>query len=1263
MFCPNCGASLPEGAKFCGMCGKPIPEAAAKAEAVPPVNTEEITPNEPVQTVEQPIPEPVQTVELPTPEPVMNTEIKNDPMDFTPLVAAPIEPPKKKKSKKGLVIGLSAAAAVVIAGGAVGYFGFHDDITRLIMGNENYSKMIEEHSYSDYIGLKNMGEGTLDKMLASQIDTAAVSNSGKSGSSDFSDIESIGIILSEKKNEFSEILNGNNTVSFDASGEFHIGDELLDYANQNADSDIKIKDYIDFLNSLKFSGSVTAGDVSEAVFNIACESGSFISCDIIADKDGNAVGSFPEISDKYYRIEKDETENSDKEEEKQEINPFGEAQMKRLREKVGEIYIKYFGKGNITVTKDYELKKGDTVIKGTAIISEFDSVLINNFMTEVNDFLHNDEYVRGYCTGTLGMEQGDFALMFENDEKINGSYKVINLVDKHNNVIGKRIELNDNDKEEKVEIEYLKEDKEQVFLFANSEFKLLVRNTLTDNKNGKANIKLFNQENESFLSAQALSLDVIYSDLEKAEIFGQEVNTGSVTVKIADDDMFIKGTLGMLYSFSSIADKGLGGNDVSDEMMSVQQNNTKNQSTELLKSLIEALSKTELTVTLKKEGEGFNLQYSLSLGDMLSIKASTNANALMKTTEMPEASKIFDMEDDEEEALSKALLERVKEFAEKDPYFGKIVNVNDINDQIKEIEEENNFKKNYADFNKYSSTRTADNYAEDIYGKIDSGLTDLLAENGAESGGVIKLYFDKEGNTEVIDSAGFDDTDFSALLKDCANSCYVEITLDWRHIAGIGVTAILTDDKSNIPDSLPKWYNYQDKVYDWENEEGYIGYFAAGTYPKLYEGTSTAEGNYVNLDKDIKALEGYAKTVGRFTENYLKSREYTVTTVNDYVSLVLERNTAGWQAVTAYRGIWEYDVSEVFDESFLTLYLDALNKNTSISAIADDVRIELFFDNIEDDTIKKPWFVGVGVNYVKDNDKFVQYGKPQCEDYINGYYGWTGKEYLWEGAESGYYLGAGGIVYPLGTYSATMGDVLIPNNLYPGDYVTGKDIVSAYNYTKLDPTGVNGVWTLTSVDDIPLEQYAKENGYKLSELQKNLVIYGDQIEVEDITGINTYSITNDSYGFRLHYDDMRFADFTFDPINHTLEYKGLINGRDIVTFKFTDGYVIIDNPELYQGDFDIASLAGTWVLTKIGGVSAAEQSDSAANYTIEIGTDGSVKVCGDTGYKAIPTYTGFRVYIENINYAIWELNYDKNTDTLTDSTNGENEIYLFERSQ
>ena len=811
MFCPNCGARLEDGALFCGMCGTPVPQTAATPEiteetapvaepvqaieqpvaepvqtieqpVVEPVQTVEQPVVEPVQTVEQPVADPVQTVEQPVADPVQaveqpvaepvqtveqpvpeNNNVNYNSMDFTPLVAAPVEQPKKKKSKKGLVIGLSAAAAVIVAGGAVGYFCFHDDITRLIMGEAGYSKMIEGSSYTNYIGTKEINEEQVDMYIASQINTAAqISNSTGilSDISDISNIGDIGPILSEKKEEFVKAFNGNNSLSFDASGEIIIGDELMNFLAQYASEEdvTTAKNVLDLINSLKYSGTLTVGDVSEAVFKIACESGDFLTCEIITDKDGNTVGGFPELSDNYYNLTTDDTAEAEKEETKI-IEPFSEAEVKRIREKICEIYLNYFEKVEITVTKDYELEYGDTLVTGTAIISEFDSDIINEFIGEINAFLADDEYIKNYCLNNLGIDETEYKGLFET-EKVNGSYKVINLVDKHNNVISKRIELTDNGENDTIIVEYLTKDKKQLIHAANKDVKLLATNEITednnskqtllieangikvvaenkttDEKSGKGNIKIYPEVSDALPKVMALSLDIIYSDIEKTEIFGKEINTGTVTVKIADDDTFIKGTLGMLSSFSSISDNN---DEYSENTSTINQKNSGDDNNKLLQSLIEGISKTEITSTLKKEGEGLNMQFSLSFGELLSLKTSTAVSALMKTAEMPDQSKIFDITDnDEEAALNKALLERIKEFAEKDKYLGKVVNPNDIGDKLNELERDNNFAKNYADYSQYGSLYNAESYAKDIYYSVDDRLSDFLAENGPEAGGVI----------------------------------------------------------------------------------------------------------------------------------------------------------------------------------------------------------------------------------------------------------------------------------------------------------------------------------------------------------------------------------------------------------------------------------------------------------------------------------------------------------------------------------------------
>lgn len=1331
MFCPNCGESLRDDAKFCSKCGSPVtvPEAVKAVEPEMPsvdvkveapaaeeikneTKTEEAVTEAPSEekteaiseTLAMPVaaempsaPEmpsiegiipPVATEEsAPTEEKTAPTEqpsMASNSLDFTPLVAASAAPAPKKKSKKGLIIGISAAA-VVLGGAAVGYFGFHDDITRLIMGDAGYARMIEGNSYGEYLGMKNMDAAELDKALAEQITTTAPAMAGTDIGDYYSSESFIFDTYSDTFSSFKDALNGNNGISADVTLKFNVSEDMLKLLDEEMEDEkvgITFSDYLELMNNLKYSYSMATGDTNEVILGISDNTGTLLTSEVYFDDKTMAI-AFPEVTDKILKTDLSEVfgkiAETEVASEKEKLTPFDEAQTKRIREKITELYFNYFEKGTVTIEKDYELKYNDISVKGTLVKTEFDSILLNNLKTEINDFLHNDTYIKGYFTGTLGMKQEDFDLLFtENPEdKLNGRYVSLNLVDKHNNVIGKKVEFYDDNEESALILEYLNQENESVFFMDADGSKLAVRNTRTDDKNGLYNLKFTLGGTTALLSTQAVSIDVIYSDYEQTEYFGNMIPTGTVTVKLAEDDTLIRGSIELMSSLGSIADD-YGNEADADEQLSldlmavtedsiiggsdepkIESYSSEGKIIEILKSLVD----TEFTYTCKKEAENLNVSYSLSMGKLLSYEADAVMSVFMKDVKMPDLTNAIDSEDEEAEYdLGMDFLNFIKKLSSENETFGKVINVNDINDLIKEAEEEKLFKENYSDYSETWSLNTANNYASDIYERVDSSLTDILFENNAEGGGVIKLYFDKEGTVSVIDDAGFSKTDFNHLLDGRAKNCYTEITLDWKHVSGIGVTAVLTDSPLSSLENAPKWYNYQDGLYDWADKEGYMGYYVAGTYPILKEGTPTADVNALNLDSDIAELEEYAKTFGRFTENYLKSRDYTISNNKDYISLVLEKSTAGWQAKTAYMGIWEYTVDEIFDPSFVALYLDAINSSTAINSVSEDVRVEIFFNNVDDDTVKKTVMTGVTVNFLKDNESFSNYGKPQCDNYINGHFSWTGKEYLWTDAESGYYLGQGGVVFPLGTYCSATGAPLAPDSLLPGDYVLGKDIVSTYNYTKTDPFGINGVWTLTAINDIPLEQFAEENGYKLSELQKNLLIMDGEIEVEDKDGHRIYPITNDAYGFRLHYDEARFADFIFDSTKRTLTYGDLLDGGTVAYFEFTEGYNFIETGSLRpEGDFDIASLSGEWILTTIGGVPASESNVSASEYTITIFSDGTVKICGQDGYVAVPTYSGFKIGLENINYTMWNLNYDENTDTLTDSTNGASEIYLFER--
>lgn len=83
MFCPNCGAQIPDGTKFCSRCGKSL-VANTSSSTPSPQNTS-------FQAAHSGAP-----------------QYQSQSVSYTPL------PTQPKKSNKGLVIGLIAAAVVVV---------------------------------------------------------------------------------------------------------------------------------------------------------------------------------------------------------------------------------------------------------------------------------------------------------------------------------------------------------------------------------------------------------------------------------------------------------------------------------------------------------------------------------------------------------------------------------------------------------------------------------------------------------------------------------------------------------------------------------------------------------------------------------------------------------------------------------------------------------------------------------------------------------------------------------------------------------------------------------------------------------------------------------------------------------------------------------------------------------------------------------------------------------------------------------------------
>ncbi len=133
MFCPECGETVPEGAKFCKACGAPAPAAGGSADVAadapgdmrndPPADQ----PTEPsAAPLDQTPPPPAPPAPEPPPAPIPPPSAARYPSPPPPSTWTPQGPsgPPPTGRRQGLLPGLVAAIIIVLAGLGVGlYFG------------------------------------------------------------------------------------------------------------------------------------------------------------------------------------------------------------------------------------------------------------------------------------------------------------------------------------------------------------------------------------------------------------------------------------------------------------------------------------------------------------------------------------------------------------------------------------------------------------------------------------------------------------------------------------------------------------------------------------------------------------------------------------------------------------------------------------------------------------------------------------------------------------------------------------------------------------------------------------------------------------------------------------------------------------------------------------------------------------------------------------------------------------------------------------
>ena len=180
MFCPNCGKTVPDSAKFCGSCGKALIDAGsfnigAQQPEQPAQPVQPVEPVQPVQPIEPDQPEqPVQRSFFPQQEtrstfggPEQDTVRQAFDSGFEeqpgqsqyggygypptePVQPAQPEPPKKKK---GLLIGGIIAAVIIIAAVAIAlnFKAVSNAVMRTFASPESYYRHVEKQSLGDTI--------------------------------------------------------------------------------------------------------------------------------------------------------------------------------------------------------------------------------------------------------------------------------------------------------------------------------------------------------------------------------------------------------------------------------------------------------------------------------------------------------------------------------------------------------------------------------------------------------------------------------------------------------------------------------------------------------------------------------------------------------------------------------------------------------------------------------------------------------------------------------------------------------------------------------------------------------------------------------------------------------------------------------------------------------------------------------------------------------------------------------------------------------
>ena len=1187
IICRNCGNQLPGKAIFCGNCGTPVAAATVEEKAAEAAEA-------PAAFEQQPANAAV-TANPAVPAGMAMTENGAEP--------APAAPKKKKKIKKAPIIA-AAAAVVVAAGAAVGYFCFHDKITRLFMGDVGYAKMIEADSYADYM-LPELGtdKDSADKTTVQYINNAlaaaqtAIQIEENSAADNSTAEDSENELPAQEKmlaagiEQFRNIIYktvGSKDAGF--SAEYHadisVGPQIKLLLGTYADK------ILNAIGEFGFRYTIVAGDTSKIGLDLLDVQGDIGGIELYMNSSDLCIAA-PDITDSVIAFKLPETETKESK-----VPTLGEEDIKRIIKGIGGIYFSYFDKAEIAYTDNAVTAAGKT---GTAVSVKLSGAVLKEMAAEALDFIRNDSYVKAYClsagiTETKYNEAFDKAAAELAAKKIEGYAEIINYVDVHNNVLGKTIVMYDDSTKSKAEMAISSAENRTLIDFSEEkEGKSEGRFSIINEKSGETSGTLYfkmpiEDEKSGNIGEKLLSIAVDYESTGETTFLGNKVPLGKVTIRFADDDTLIDSLAGSGSSQTSENKQG----ETSAKLMEA----IGPSGSSLAEMLISGqLKKSKLEISIENGEKGPVSRTSITIGDLASFAVETSYAEIHEQAVMPSLDKAIDVKNSskkEQTLLQLDFMKWAKKLSERNDFWDELLPSSEIDESIEQTEKSLKFYDHYSQYSDYLAY-SADRDAEKLDEAFNNGISDgTISFDDVPTD--VELYFDSEGSVVVIESGSWYG-DFPAVFSDCElESAYVRIGVTTYETHTI---VVYTDKSTDLPANLPDKFNFMDGVYEWD-ENNVIGEFVVGTYPALEKGESTAADEYAALDKSVERLEKYAEAIGKTAQNAEKMSPALINAESNKdieVSLEIEADGKGsWSVVSARAERWEEKVEDYFNQEYLDRLISLLGSDYNTKSVKD-CRAEIIFEN--------GVLVGVNVYDVKDGLSFEDYGLPQGSDYVAGYYFmWSGKESLWDDAQHGYYLSAKGILKPLGTYCIETGKPLGTYDEYVG---AGGDF---------DFSAVEGAWELCGINGVDIAQQPEFADYKITLIvSANSVIMSNGEEAHEAVPMVT-----DSSTFVCEFDDNYGGTISF-----TFKYFG---DRDIIVC-----YPNVDDDEISSiefkrgqmsgsAGFDFSIVEGSWFISAVGNMDTQQITDigpdDGFNVTLSISADSVVFSNGYESYEGVP---------------------------------------------